>query len=178
MPRSVVEHRCLIISPSDVAQERAAIVDVIHRWNASVGANRHIRVEPVGWETHAFPDLSGPAQAKVNEQIVDECDFGIAVFWSRLGTPTPRYASGSVEEIERLTGRGAKVMLYCSSRPLPQEGFDTREFEKLKDLMQQYRERGLLGRFDTNSLREMVNGSTGFRVGKDRALHSGSRSPS
>src|ERR1700674_5809828 len=114
MPKSVTEYRCLIISPGDVVEERQAVVDVIHRWNASVGANRGIRVEPVRWETHAHPDMSGPAQANVNEQIVDDCDFGIAVFWSRVGTPTAEYGSGSIEEVERLVARGAKVMLYRS----------------------------------------------------------------
>jgi hypothetical protein len=131
---------------------------VIQRWNAPVGANRSVRVEPVRWETHTHPDLSGPAQAKVNEQIVDDCDFGIAVFWSRLGTPTAEYDSGSVEEVERLTRRGAKVMLYRPTRPIPPGKLNTRQYDRLQELSKQYQERGLLGQFsDINELREMVN---------------------
>ena len=169
MPRSVVEYRCLIISPGDVVEERVTIVEVIQRWNASVGAYLGIRVEPVRWETHTHPDLSGPAQAKVNEQIVDECDFGIAVFWSRVGTPTEEYDSGSVEEVERLSGRGAKVMFYRSSRPIPPEKLDTHQYDRLTELTHQYRERGLLGQFaDINELRLMVNKDLSLLLGKKK----------
>ena len=169
MPRPVVEYRCLIISPGDVIKERDAIVDVIHRWNASVGANPGIRVEPVQWEMHTHPDLSGPAQAKLNEQIVDECDFGIAVFWSRVGTPTQEYDSGSVEEVERLARRGAKVMLYRSSQPIPPEKLDTRQYERLTELMHQYKERGLIGQFaDINDLKEMVNKDLSLLLGREK----------
>jgi hypothetical protein len=102
--------------------------------------------------------MSGPAQAKVNEQIVDQCDLGIAVFWSRVGTPTAEYDSGSVEEIDRLIRAGAKVMLYRSSRPIPPDKLDTRQYDKLKELLAQYRDRGLLGQFgDVTELRQMVN---------------------
>lgn len=167
MPRTITEHRCLVISPGDVTKEREAVVDVIHRWNASVGGNRGIRVEPVHWETHTYPDMSGPAQAQVNEQIVDECDFGIAIFWSRVGTPTAEYGSGSIEEVERLAERGAKVMLYKSTRPIPVNILDTRQIEKLNGLLEQYRQRGLLGQFSTvTELRELVNKDLSLLLGR------------
>jgi len=176
MPRQIVEYRCLVISPGDVADERAAIVDVVQRWNASVGVNRGIRVEAVRWETHTYPDMSGPAQAKVNEQIVDECDFGIAVFWSRVGTPTAVYDSGSVEEVERLIARGAKVMLYRSSRPIPPDRMDLDQLQRLQELTKRYQDRGLLGQFsDIAELREMVNKDLTLLLGKEtRELEAGS----
>ena len=43
---------------------------------------------PVGWETHSSPDLGAPAQEQINERILEHCDLLIAVFWTRLGTPT------------------------------------------------------------------------------------------
>lgn len=168
MPRQVVEYRCLIISPGDVADERAAISDVLQRWNASVGVNYGVRIEAVRWETHIHPDMSGPAQEKVNEQIVDDCDFGIAVFWSRVGTPTEAYDSGSVEEMERLIARGAKVMLYCSSRPIPLEKMDLEQLQRLQDLAKRYQERRLLGQFSNiGELREMVNKDLTLLLGKE-----------
>lgn len=168
MPRQVVEYRCLIISPGDVADERAAIIDVVQWWNASVGMNRGIRVEAVRWETHTHPDMSGPPQVKVNEQIVDDCDFGIAVFWSRVGTPTVAYDSGSVEEVERLVARGAKVMLYRSSRPIPSDKMDLDQLRQLQELAKRYQGRGLLGQFsDIAELREMVNKDLTLLLGKE-----------
>jgi len=158
MPRTVTEYQCLIISPSDVAQERTAVVDVIQRWNASVGRTTSVRVEPVLWETHTHPDLSGVPQGIINEQIVDDCDFGIAIFWGRVGTPTADHASGSVEEVERLARRGAKVMMYQSSRPIPPEQINTEQLERLRAIFDDFQNRGLLSRFSSIAeLREQVS---------------------
>lgn len=80
------------------------------------------------------------------------------------------YDSGSIEEVERLATRGAKVMLYRSSRPIPPDILDTRQYDKLRDLSDQYRERGLLGQFgDINELREMVNKDLSLLLGKESA---------
>ena len=38
MARTVVEYRCLLISPSDVDVERAAISEVVEQWNAQIGS--------------------------------------------------------------------------------------------------------------------------------------------
>ena len=117
--------------------------------------------------------MSGPPQTMVNEQIVDDCDFGIAVFWSRVGTPTMAYDSGSVEEVERLIARGAKVMLYRSLRPIPQDKTDLEQLRRLQDLSERYQRQGLLGQFsDIADLREMVNKDLTLLLGRE-ALGSG-----
>src|SRR5262245_56094076 len=99
MPKTVLEFRCLLISPGDVTLERDAVSDAVTRWNAQVGEALGARVHVVRWETHGVPDASAPAQEVLNRQIVDDCDIGIAVFWARLGTPTGEHQSGSIEEI-------------------------------------------------------------------------------
>ena len=55
---------------------------------------------PVGWETHATPAMGDRPQAIINKQILAGCDLLVAVFWTRLGSPTGAAASGTVEEIE------------------------------------------------------------------------------
>ena len=157
MSRRVIEYRCLLISPSDVAEEREAISAVIDRWNGLVGAALGASIRAVRWETDSVPDASAPAQQVLNRQIVDECDFGVAVFWTRLGTPTADHASGSIEEIERLRQRGARVMVYFNSAPIPQERLKDDQFQKLSDFKTQLSERGLLGSYgDIADLREQL----------------------
>ena len=115
MAKRVIEYRCLMISPSDVEAERNAVSQVIELWNAQVGSALDARIHLFRWETHAVPDASGPPQQVLNRQIVDECDFGIAIFWARLGSPTTTHLSGSIEEIDRLRERGARVLVYFST---------------------------------------------------------------
>jgi hypothetical protein len=157
MPSNVATFRCLLVSPTDVSMERDAIVHVIDSWNAHVGAGLQARVECVRWDSHARPEMSGPAQQSLNKQLVDTCDFGIAVFWSRLGSPTENYSSGSAEEVERLIARGADVMVYFSRMAIPQERLQDDQFLRLQELRKDYRQRGLLAEYDSvESLKEMV----------------------
>jgi hypothetical protein len=100
MPRNATIYRVLIASPSDVFEEREAARNVIYNWNASHSANMSIMFEPVLWETHVTPELGDRSQSIINRQIVDDSDILIGMFWTRVGTPTGTFESGTVDEIE------------------------------------------------------------------------------
>lgn len=111
MADQVDRFKILIASPSDTEDLRFAIRDAIARWN--ITARRGTRMlQPLGWELGPPPLYGSPAQAVVNEAIVDEADFGIAVFRARLGSETQKAPSGTVEEIERLADAGRPVLVY------------------------------------------------------------------
>jgi hypothetical protein len=120
MPRTATVLRVLIASPSDVAEHREVLMNVVQDWNAMHSSADGIVLMPVKWETHAHPASGDYPQGLINKQIVDDCDILIAAFWSRLGTPTPVAPSGTAEEIERLREKGKNVLLYFSTAPLPQ----------------------------------------------------------
>jgi hypothetical protein len=149
MPIQPDTYRCLLISPSDVDAERLAVTEAISLWNAQVGNALNARVEAVAWETHAVPDLRGSAQEVINSQLVDGCDFGIALFWTRLGSPTKSARSGSMEEIDLLTRQGSRVLVYQCTRAIPQERLRDDQYAQLQQAVVGFRERGLLGQFDS-----------------------------
>jgi hypothetical protein len=155
--RNAQELRCLLISPSDVAAERDAVAEVVTSWNAQIGRALGARVELVRWETHSTPDLSAPPQQVLNEQLLEGCDFAIAIFWSRIGTPTAEYASGSDEEIRRLLGAGVRVLIYFSRSPIPQGALRTDQYARLQKLRDELEPLGLLGFYESvPHLREQV----------------------
>lgn len=158
MPKRTLEYRCLLISPSDVASERDALTQMVRTWNAHIGKGLGARVELVRWESHSVPDLSAPAQDVINRDLLDECDFGIAVFWSKLGTPTKEHASGSVEEITRLLQRGARVMVYFSERDIPKSQLNLDQLARLEQVRKQFQSEGLLsGYTEISELCTQVN---------------------
>ncbi len=158
MPKNLTVYSCLIISPSDVTEARDAAVSVVENWNAHVGAGLGARVEAIRWETHARPEMGAPAQEVINQQLVDQCDFGVAVFWSRLGSPTAMHPSGSTEEVDRLLRRGSKVMVYFSSAPIPQEALKDDQYARLQELRKRYQQEGLLATYSsTSELREQLH---------------------
>ncbi|WP_433926605.1 hypothetical protein AB3662_27195 [Sorangium cellulosum] len=132
-------------------------MDVINSWNGQIGHSLNARIEPVRWESHARPEMGQPAQDVINQQLVDGCDFGIAIFWSRLGSPTAKHPSGSVEEVDRLLQKGSKVMVYFSAAPIPQQALKDDQFARLQSIRERYQKEGLLATFETiEKLREML----------------------
>ncbi|MCZ9293111.1 MULTISPECIES: DUF4062 domain-containing protein [Actinomycetes] len=139
--------RVLVASPSDVPEARDAVESAIHSWNSRNAATRSIVLLPWRWESASVPLLGDHPQSIINEQGVDGADIVVALFGSRLGSPTREAVSGTVEEIERAVNSGKPVHLYFSTAPLPHD-VDTSQLDGLRQFRQEISERGLLGEFD------------------------------
>jgi hypothetical protein len=136
MAYEVTAIEIMIASPSDVVRERQIVRDVIAQWNAVHSRREGICLMPIGWETHASPDLSGRAQELINERVLKHADLLVGIFWTRVGSPTGKSVSGSIEEIEKHREANKPVMLYFSTAPVSLANLDNdqiQELEKFKD---------------------------------------------
>lgn len=159
MPRQAIVYRVLIASPSDVVNERKAIPEVIHSWNAVNSRQYGAILEAVLWETHSTPELGKRPQEIINRQIVKESDILVGVFWTRLGTNTGEAESGSVEEINEFKKAGKPVLLYFSSIPVVPESIDLDQYNKLLAFRSQCEAEGLIVRYNSvGNLREQLLG--------------------
>lgn len=141
----------MIASPGDVASERTIIRDVIYEWNAVHSKARNIVLLPVGWESHSSPEMGASPQQIINNQILDKCDFLVGVFWTRIGTPTTKYASGTVEEIEKHISTDKPAMLYFSSQPVVMDTVDPEQYSELSKFKKSCQSRGLYEGYDSHS---------------------------
>ncbi len=113
--------RVFIASPGDVAEERDIVSHVVGEVQRMLGGFRSVELEPVRWETHAWPDIGEDAQDVINNEI-GEFDILIGVMWKRFGSPTKRADSGTGEEFQRAYdyfkkyGR-PKIMFYFRKEP-------------------------------------------------------------
>jgi hypothetical protein len=136
--------RVMIASPGDVSQERRIIRDVIEEWNTVHAEDRHIVLMPVGWETHSSPAMGDRPQAIINKQLLKQTDLLVAVFWTRLGSPTGTSDSGTVEEIEEHIATGKPAMLYFSSVPVRPDSVDNTQYSALKAFKDSCKRKGLI----------------------------------
>jgi hypothetical protein len=139
----------MVASPSDVPQERVIARDVIAEWNAVHAKDRKIALMPLGWETHSTPDMSGRPQAIINGQLLKDTDILVAMFWTRIGSPTGAAKSGTVEEIEEHIRTGKPVMIYFSSVPVRPDSIDDKQYSALKEFRESLRERGLFEQYES-----------------------------
>lgn len=140
--------KIMIASPSDVKDEREIIRGLIYEWNAIHAEKEGVVLLPVSWETHSSPEMGAPAQEIINRQILDDCDLLVGVFWTRFGTPTEQYDSGTVEEIEEHVEKGKPAMLYFSSVEIAPNSIDPKQYDNLLKFREECKKRGL---FETYS---------------------------
>lgn len=122
----------MIASPSDVAKERAKVVEALAEWNRNNTSERKCVFLPLMWEEDSAARMGYPPQETLNRQLCERSDMLIAIFWTRLGTPTEGFASGTVEEIEYHLKLNKPVMLYFCDRDTPIDT-DRNQLEKLKE---------------------------------------------
>lgn len=141
----------MIASPSDVAPARNIVREVVYEWDTVHSYTKHVVLMPVGWETHSSPEMGRPPQEIINDQILEKCDLLVGVFWTRIGTETDEYISGSVEEIEKHIDSEKPTMIYFSNQPVLPDSIDADQYAKLKVFRDSLGRRGLYDHFDDYS---------------------------
>ena len=101
MPQ-VEKLKIFLASPSDVAKERRYVEEVIKEIDNTIASGKGIVLELVHSEK-TYPGYGQDGQAVLNAQIasMEEYALFVGIMWNRVGTPTPRAESGTVEEFER-----------------------------------------------------------------------------
>jgi len=142
--------RFFIASPGDVQAERESACDVLHSWNAAHSLARNASIEPVRLETHAQLAQGSHPQDIIDRQLLDRCDVLVAVFWAKLGTPTEKHESGTVQEINEFIKRHGsdRVLLFFCERNVP-HSIDTQELERIKAFKNDMQAKGLYRSFQT-----------------------------
>jgi hypothetical protein len=157
MSYSATVYKVMIASPSDVSAERSIVRELLSEWNVVHADSKKAVLLPIGWETHSVPEMGGRPQEIINKQILKDCDLLVGVFWTRIGTATGEYASGTVEEIEEHIKAGKPTMLYFSSAPVVPESIDAEQFRALGEFKKSCQSRGLYESYaDLNDFRSKL----------------------
>lgn len=148
MAYNATVYRVMIASPSDVALERDFARQVLFEWNIHAAAIHHVVLLPVMWETHAAPEYGDRPQSFVNKQLLKDSDLLVALFWTRLGTPTGVAESGTVEEIEEFAKSGRRVMIYFGTAQSSDASPD--ELSRLSEFRTRIQNIAYTSEFDTS----------------------------
>lgn len=133
----------MIASPNDVSEERQLVRDAIYEWNAIHSKQFGVMLNPVGWETHVAPEMGGRPQEIINKRILEDSDILLGIFWTRLGTETGEYVSGTVEEISRHIASQKLTSIYICDRPIPPSKI-TDQYQKLQVQIREWMPNGVL----------------------------------
>ena len=143
MPKSITAYDLLISCPSDVSSSIPGIIAAVEDFNALFGRQHDVVVRPVHWSKNAYSQMGGQVQELLNKQIVDDADMAIGVFWTRFGTPSQQYNSGTEEEIERMISCGKQVFLYFLHTPIDPSEIDFEQYAKIQQFRSRHKGKGI-----------------------------------
>ena len=149
MAESVTKLRLFVASTSEFDEERICIRVVVDELNRSIADSQKVTIETVSWDTHAWPGIGTDPQDVINREI-HPSDIFVGLIWKRLGTPTPRAASGTVEEFERayeawMNRKSPQIFLYFKCTPFFPRSLDEIEaLAQVTDFRMRLRDRGVL----------------------------------
>lgn len=122
-----------LASPSDVADERNVVAEIVAELNQSIAQDLGMMLSLVRWENFV-PSIEINPQQVVNDQAdIHESDIFVGILWNRFGTKTETADSGTEEEYEIAysswkKSRKPRIMFYFCERPS--------NFQSEKELLQ------------------------------------------
>lgn len=146
--KQISELRIFLASPGDVQVERTIVQEVLSELNITYGTPNGINLKLVNWEDYSYPSIGEDPQDLINSQLPFDYDVFLVLFWTRIGTPTNRSKSGTIEELEialkkKENGEDIEIMGY----------FKTEAPASLNEITEQYFEvKKLQADFGKNSL--------------------------
>ena len=143
MSKNIIQYDLLISCPGDITSEINIIENSVSQFNSQFSDALGISVRTKHWHKNSYPQSGGKPQALLNDQFVNECDAAIAILWTRFGTPTDKYGSGTEEEIEIMLSSGKQVFMYFSDKPIPPSQMNEEEYKKVKAFRDKYKDRGI-----------------------------------
>ena len=157
MPKNITQYDLLISCPGDVFDEVNIITEVVANFNQQFSNSLGIAIQPRHWSKSSYPQSGDKPQNLLNEQFVKDCDAAVAIFWTRFGTPTDEYKSGSEEEIEIMLDAGKQVFLYFCEKPV-KPGYDDKQYQLVQAFKEKYASKGIYSVYDSNeSFKELFN---------------------
>ena len=143
MPKNVVQYDLLISCPGDIKNEIKIIDDAVSQFNTQFSDALGISIRTRHWRKNSYAQSGGKPQALLNEQFVKDCDAAVAIFWTRFGTQTDEYGSGTEEEVELMLSSGKQVFMYFSDKPLSPSQMNDDNYKKVQAFREKYKDRGI-----------------------------------
>ena len=143
MPKNITQYDLLISCPGDVQDEIRLIEETVNQFNTQFSDTLEIAIRTKHWSKDSYAQSGGKPQALLNKQFVNDCDAAIAIMWTRFGTQTDEFGSGTEEEIENMLSSGKQVFMYFSDKPLPPSLQNPDEYAKVQRFREKYKSKGI-----------------------------------
>lgn len=150
MAQNVTLYNLLISCPGDVKSEIKLVEEAVDEFNELYAEPLGVAIQTRHWGKSSYAQSGGKPQALLNEQFVKKCDAAVAIFWTRFGSPTDEYGSGTEEEIEIMLQSDKQVFMYFSDKPISPSQVNDEDYRRVQAFREKYKDRGLYYTYSTD----------------------------
>ncbi len=145
--------KLFISCPSDISSELDSIRVIVDEINKTSGKQGQYIIDTLNWDVDTYTAIGTDAQDVINSQIDDQYDILVSLVWQKLGTPTKRDKSGTVEEINRaLSNPDKSALIYFKTTIENLNDINLQELQKINDFKSELSSKGVLYKeFNTSS---------------------------
>lgn len=116
--KEIKQIKIFISCPGDIIDELSSIQLIIEEINKTSGKQNLYNLELLNWKTDTYTQVGTDAQEVITNQLESEYDILVGLLWQKIGTPTKREKSGTIEEINRAISNDEKEQLiYFKTTP-------------------------------------------------------------
>ncbi len=131
-------YKCFIASPSDTRKERDICDKVFQEINKTQGEQLGFRIESKKWENDARPSFGKSSQDVINKQLLADFQLFIGIMFTKFGTPTEKFNSGTEEEFylayDKYEEKGdIEIMFYFNDEPINPTSIDLKQLSNVKE---------------------------------------------
>lgn len=148
-------YRIMIGCPGDIREEKDIAIKVINRWTILHAEQFATVLLPIHWTISSYPEYGAHPQTLLNGQFVNKSDMLIGIFGARIGSPTDKSMSGTIEEIEEHIKAGKPVMLFFRKQN-DTSTIPASEIEKLQSFKTKIRDYNLFSEYDSSATFETI----------------------
>ena len=142
-------YKIMIGCPGDIKEEIDMAMKVINHWTILHAEQHSTVLLPIHWATSSYPEHGAHPQTLLNGQLASKSDMLIGIFGAKVGTPTDKAQSGTIEEIEEYVKSGKPVMLFF--RKQNDTSTPASEIEKLQTFKSSVKDQCLYREYDSPS---------------------------
>lgn len=144
--KQVKQIKLFVSCPGDITHELDSIKLVVDEINKTSGEQNSYVLRLINWKTDTYTQIGSDAQEVINNQIESQYDVLIGLLWLKLGTPTKRDKSGTVEEINRALKNKEKEQLvyFKTASPTDITKINPEELLKINEFKKDLGSKGVL----------------------------------
>lgn len=143
--KQIQKIRLFISCPGDIKEEINSVNLIAEEINKTSGRQNDYMLECLHWKLDTYTEVAEDPQEVINNQLDKEYDILVGLVWQKIGSPTKRDKSGTIEEISRAILNKKKLLIYFKTAPPENLNMiNLEELSKVNDFKKELSTKGVL----------------------------------